>query len=131
MTVVEAAAALDQPLALPAGDDGSDDCHYVGIPGLRDVSFMVQAGRITRVDIDSRAWATPSGVRVGDSEEEVFQTYGKRLEVRRHFYVSDGHYLLIRASDRRHALLLETVENKVLRIRGGAAASVDYVEGCQ
>jgi hypothetical protein len=56
--------------------------------------------------------------------------YGPRLEVTPHKYVDGGHYLTVRSSDRRYAMVMETDGSKVVFIRSGLVPAAEYVEGC-
>ena len=92
--------------------------------------FMVEKGRIVRVETKDRRFRTASGARVGDSEATVRRIYGRRLEVTAHKYDEHGHYLIVRSTDRRYALVMETDGKKVVFIRSGVVPAAEYVEGC-
>lgn len=125
-----AARALGGDLRLPTGMTDASGCHYrtaTKAPGLR---FMIEGGRVVRVETKDPRYATPSGVRVGDTESKARDAYAGRAAISPHKYSSTGHYLVIRTSDGRRAVVIETDEGKVVAIRGGQEPAVEYVEGC-
>ncbi len=131
MTPAEASAALGSPLEIPQGESAfAAECHYRTTAGAPGLLFMVEDNRIVRVQTKRREYSTPTGVRVGDSEEQAIRAYTGRAEVRPHKYSPSGHYLVILASDGRHAVVVETDKGKVVAIRGGRRPAVEYVEGC-
>jgi hypothetical protein len=83
-----------------------------------------------RVETKDRRFRTASGARVGDSEATVRRIYGRRLEVTGHKYDEKGHYLIVRSSDRRYAMVIETDGKRVVFIRSGVLPAAEYVEGC-
>jgi hypothetical protein len=131
MTVPEASASLGGALAAPAGTDTAG-CHYVqwrgGPPGVR---FLVEGGRIARVDVDSTGIRTAAGAGIGDTEEQVQRLYPGRVSVTPQKY-ANGHYLTVTpgAADTSYAIVFETSEGKVTRFRSGRRPQVQYVEGC-
>lgn len=56
------------------------DCQYFKPENLAGVSFMVVDGEIARVDVSKPTVATLSGIRVGDSEDDVLAEYGEQIE---------------------------------------------------
>lgn len=130
MTVDEAqraAGGLDRTAGLEA-------CDYVRPKnGPAGVSFMVENGRIARVDVgDSAAVSTGAGTRLGDTEERVRAAYpGARAQP--HKYDDRGHYLIVipaAPSDTLHRIVFETDGRVVTTMRGGLYPAVEYVEGC-
>jgi pyruvate/2-oxoglutarate dehydrogenase complex dihydrolipoamide dehydrogenase (E3) component len=91
---------------------------------------MVDDGRIVRVETKERNYSTPSGVRVGDTEEDAMRAYAGRAEVRPHKYTPSGHYLVVSDADGKRAVVVETDKGRVVAIRGGLKPAVEYVEGC-
>lgn len=108
-------------------------CRYME-PADRRVraSFMLTRGRVVRVDVARRGIATPSGVRVGDSEASVRRRFAGRLRVSRHEY-TDGYYLEFVPEDRaerNRRVIFETSRGRVSYIRAGRLPEVRYIEGC-
>lgn len=84
-------------------------------------------GRLARIYVGSRRYATRSGVRVGDSEQKVLTTYPGQLVRERHAY-SEGWYLKIVDGNRK--VVFEIVRSRVVDISTGRKPEIDYVEGC-
>lgn len=112
---------------VPSGVEG---CYHVRLKSSPTLLFMVEKGRITRLQTADPRFRTESGVRVGHSEAVARRTYGKRLEVEEHKYYETGHYLIVRSADDRHALVMETDGKTIVQIEAGLWPSVGYVEGC-
>jgi hypothetical protein len=131
VTVAAASEAAGEPFKpSPETPPGTEECGHVELSSDPHVWFMVEHGRITRLETASRLFRTASGVRVGDSEARVHSIYGPRLEVQPHKYVDDGHYLIVRSADRKFALVMETDGKEVFNLLAGLVPSVEYVEGC-
>ncbi len=105
-----------------------NDCAQVEIPGEPGIRLMFEAGRISRIEIDSPDIRSISGARVGDTENEIKRLYGGRLVVQPHQYDENGHYLKIYSQDKRSSMVFETDGKVVTEMRAGPAA--EYVEGC-
>ena len=116
------------------GEDASEqffqrDCGFLMVH--RDgVQFMVQNGKVSRIDVIDAQHPTLSGLRVGDSEGRAHQVYEHRLEVKRHAYDDNGHYLVLRSEDKKRALLLETDGKFIRKMRAGLVSAVELIEGC-
>lgn len=121
---------LVEPQEKPAGGAGCYHAHLKSSPSLL---LMVEGGRLTRLETKDPRFRTYSGVSVGHSEARVrkaYAAYGRRLEVTRHKYDEKGRYFIVRSTDRRHAVVMETDGRKVISIRAGLEPAVEYVEGC-
>ena len=132
MTVAEASSALNGALTIPAGADTAN-CTYGDWRGAPGVRFMIEQGRIARVDIDSAGTATDVGARVGDSDERVQTLYKGRVTVTPHKYVSTGRYLTVKPeppADTSFRIVFETDSGRVVRYRSGRLPAVAYVERC-
>jgi hypothetical protein len=108
----------------------TDECLYIESPGAPDLRVMVEGGRAVRVETSRPRYATPSGIRVGETEERARHVYAGRAVVRPHKYVPNAIYLIVYTSDRKRAVVLEVVDARVVAIRGGLLPAVEYVEGC-
>jgi hypothetical protein len=130
MTVAEADRAL-------GGLDratGLAQCDYVHPKnGPAHVAFMVEEGRISRVDVeDSASVTTSAGVRPGESEARVREAY-PNARVHPHKYDDRGHYFVVipgAPADTLHRIVFETNGTVVTSMRGGLYPAVEYVEGC-
>jgi len=121
------AASGFRPVAAPAA---GSECYYLASPAAPGLDVMVDKGQVARVETEHPRYTTPSGVRVGETESGARRVYAGRLVERPHKYVEGGHYLVVYASDRKSAVVLEIVAGKVKSIRGGRVPQVEYVEGC-
>lgn len=130
MTPAEAAATLGTAFEVPPGAIATDDCHYRTTPAAPGLLFMVEDGRIVRVETKERTYSTPSGVRVGDTEEDAMRADAGRADVRPHKYTTSGHCVVLLAADGKRAVVVETDKGRVVAIRGGLRPAVEYVEGC-
>lgn len=109
---------------------GLEHCHYIQSVDVPDLRVMIEAGKVVRVETQHGRYSTPSGVRVGDSEESARKVYGQRAVARPHKYVQGALYLIVYAADRGAAVVLEIINGRVLSLRGGLVPAVEYVEGC-
>jgi len=110
------------------GSDGS--CVQSLVSRDPGIVFMFEKGRLTRVDIADAHHTTLRGLRIGDSEMRARELYTGEYEDSPHKYVDAGHYLTIRSSDKRYALVIETDGRFVISLRAGVIPSAEYVEGC-
>jgi hypothetical protein len=133
MTADELSAALGTKVIVDAPLDEGENCQYAKAErGLDGVAFMMIDGRVARVDVESKEYATASGARVGMTEREVKALYRGRLRVSPHHY-TDGHYLTYvprDARDKNYRVVFETDGKVVTGVRVGRLPEVEYVEGC-
>lgn len=131
MSLAEARAALGESLS-GAPSDGS--CGFVVPPGApAGVRFMVEQGKVVRVDVDSSGVRTQAGTEVGMSEGDVRGRYATALRVQPHKYHPKGRYLVVQGTapaDSARRLIFETDGERVVRYRAGITPAVEYVEGC-
>jgi hypothetical protein len=112
---------------------GDGDCNYWHLPGREGLALMVVGGRVVRIDIESPAYRTASGARVGMREAEIRAIYGAALRVEPHPYTGpEGHYLIYRARAEPYGLILETnyETGRVGQLRVGLWRYVQLIEGC-
>ncbi|HET9838086.1 MAG TPA: hypothetical protein VFR84_07615 [Candidatus Angelobacter sp.] len=130
MTQDQLSAALSGSFSVPENAE-EKNCFYAE-PSLHPgIAFMVQNGRVTRADVTRRTVPTASGIRVGDSEEQVKKVYGARVKVEPHAYTGpEGHYLTVYSRDRRYGLRFETDGKKVTGFYAGEPQAILYIEGC-
>ena len=134
MTPLEARTAAGGRLQLPErlGAEGCDYASVPGMEGLEGLSFMIENGRVVRVDVRARGIRTVEGGAVGDTEARIQELYPGRVTVSPHRY-TEGHYLTVAARDAAGGsvqLIFETDGSHVTRFRGGLLPQVAYVEGC-
>lgn len=131
MTRLEAERAS----GIPMSDDralSASFCYYLDFTRrFKGIIFMVTEGRISRVDVLSRDYATVSGARVGDTEAQLKALYGERARFEPHKYLgAEGSYVMVRTNDNRYAVQFETKHGHVFRYRAGKFPEVGLVEGC-
>lgn len=132
MTLDQASSAIGFPLT---GEPvPSPDCYFVSAPELPEtVSFMLSDGTVARVDVADGSYATVSGAMVGDTEAEIMDLFGARIEVSPHAYTPGGNYLTfvpVDPGDAGFRVVFETDGSVVTHIRSGRLPEVEYVEGC-
>ena len=135
MTPGEASNKLKLPLIperpLDPHDKESQACHYEYPSGdYQDIGFMVEDGRITRIDIRSKKISTMNNIRIGDSEETVKKAFPGKVREEIHPYIGkEGKYLIVETKPG-YAFIFETDRGKITRFRSGKLSSVRYIEGC-
>jgi hypothetical protein len=105
-----------------------EPCFYVDTKRHPGIGFMIQHGRVTRVDVINRSISTIEGIRIGDMEARVTKAYGNKLQIEPHHYVDDGHYLTMYKS--RYGIRFETEKGKVTGFYAGDKTAIQYTEGC-
>ena len=131
MTIAEINAALSEKFGLPAEKD-ERGCFCVSPSQHPDVTFMIENGRLVRIDVDKPGVTTPEGIQVGDSETRVKNVYGNRLKVEPHAYSGpEWHYLTVRSKDGRYGTKFETDGAKIRSYYAGLFSAVQYIEGCE
>jgi len=131
VTPEQANAAVDGSLQLPQGMT-IDACDYAYPRGVDSLGFMIEQGKVVRVDVRRHDIRTHEGAGVGDSEARIQQLYPSRVRVSPHKY-TDGHYLTVAPADtvgHPYRLIFETDGAVVTNFRGGVLPQVAYVEGC-
>jgi hypothetical protein len=135
MTLAEARSALGDSMSIPAPDDSI--CDHV-TPAFAEgaepsMLFMVEQGRIARVEVRDATVATAAGAKVGDPRSRVESLYRGRVRVEPHKY-TEGKYLIVplgKGRDSLYRLVFETDEKgKVITFRSGLYPQVEWIEGC-
>lgn len=145
MAEAEAKRLLGTPAGGPAPMPGST-CTYINGGRTRPgIAYMLNEGRVARVDVDPNVGAEPGqtvpasqlpktaeGVGVGSTEAEVRRVYGARLRTTPHHYVQGGSYLWLPVADTAtQAFVLETNETGVVTsLRAGRRPEAEWIEGC-
>ena len=131
MALADARAALRDSLivAPPGGECG----FTVPRDAPAGVRFLVEQGKVVRVEVDSSGVRTAAGAEVGMSEADVRGRYPVGLRVQPHKYDRKGRYLVLQGTvpaDSARRLIFETDGQRVVRYRAGITPAVEYVEGC-
>jgi hypothetical protein len=133
MTISEAERASGRSFFKDKGSSSHDgSCTYVSMSGLSNVSFMLNNGKIARVDVDNPQILTLRGAKIGDSEGRIKELYPGQIKTTPNPH-GDGNYLTFYPKDRQdrdYRLIFETSEGRVNAFRGGKIPEVEYIEGC-
>jgi hypothetical protein len=131
MTLPQLNAVLHERFSMPKDKD-DQGCFYVQPTKHAHIAFMIEDGRLARVDVDAHGIPTAEGIQVGDSEEHARRVYGTRLKVEPHAYIpEEGHYLTVHSKDGRYGIRFETEKGKIQMFYAGQFKAVQYIEGCQ
>ena len=129
MSLNQLRAVLNEKLV--GEESGTEGCYYVHARGHDHISFMIEDGKVSRIDIEAPGFATLTGVQVGNSESRLRQVYGTKLKVTEHKYIDTGHYFTVQSQNGRYGVRFETDKGKILRFYAGRYESIQYVEGCE
>ncbi len=122
---------LDETFSKPDGDD-DQGCFYVNPTKHTNVAFMIENGRLARIEVNAKGVSTAEGIQVGDSEVHALQVYGPRLKVEPQAYTGpEGHYLTVRSKDGRYGIRFETEKGKIEMFYAGSIKAIQYIEGCE
>src|ERR1019366_3923608 len=119
---------LHEKFSMP---DNKEDqgCFYVNPAKHAHIAFMIENGRLVRIDVDGAGVATGEGIQVGDSEKRDRQVYGARLKIEPHAYTGpEGHYLTIRSGSGRYGIRFETDKGKIETFYAGRFDAIQYIE---
>jgi len=130
MSLSQLNTALHEKFAMPKAKD-EQGCFYGNAAKHPHVSFMIEGGRLARIDVDSAGISTMEGVQVGDSEKHALQVYGPTIKVEDHNHIPEGRYLTIRSKDSRYGISFEKDSGKIQTFYAGRFEAVQYVERCQ
>lgn len=103
-------------------------CSTVRFDKLSGVRFMVEDGVVTRADADAGT-LNELGIAVGETLEQARKKY-PAIVIGPHKYVPEGHYLTVRGTDAKSAIVMEEDGQRITGIRAGLEPAVSYVEGC-
>jgi len=130
MTLSQVNKTLREKFTLPADKD-NQPCFYVKTKRHQHIAFMIEDGRLTRMDVDAPGIFTVKHIQVGDSEARAMRAHGQKLKVEPQHFIDGGHYLTIRSSNGRFGVRFETEKGKITNYYAGEFTSVQYEEGCQ
>jgi len=131
MSPLEAQAAAGGMLTIPDVPT-AEGCAYASAVGLEGLAFMIENGRVVRIEARAGGIRTADGAAVGDTEARIQALYAGHVELLPHKY-TEGHYLMV--TPRNVAigavqLIFETDGHVVTQFRGGLLPQVAYVERC-
>jgi hypothetical protein len=132
MTPVDASAKLNTPLSPAVPPDAEGQACYYAYPNgnFDDIGFMIEDGRITRIDVYSKKISSVGDIHIGDSEKSVKKIFPGKVKEEMHPYLGkEGKYLIVKIKPG-FAFVFETERGKITTFRSGRVSSVKYIEGC-
>lgn len=113
-------------------DAANESCYYLHskkyLPG---VGIMLERGRVARIDINERRYASVRGVRVGDTHKSVVSKYGADLtDTPEHYEGPIWRDLTALSKSKKLGIRYVTDGKHVKGFTGGTAQAIGYVEGC-
>ena len=132
MSLAQLNAALHERFRLPT-DKTEQGCFYVKPKSHPQLAFMIEDGKLVRVDVDKPGISTEEGVHVGDSQAHAQQVYGAKAKVEPSQYTGEegGRYLTVRSPDGHSGIRFETEKGKITTFYAGTYTAIQYVEGCE
>jgi hypothetical protein len=88
MSPAQLSVAVHQRFAMPTGK-GDRSCFYVNPKSHPQIAFMIEDGKLVRVDVDKRGISTMEGVQLGNTQARAQRVYGARLTVEPSKYTGD------------------------------------------
>lgn len=132
MTVDEVRKAWPGKLENLAGDDPQTDpngCYEIfGNEPIEGVSFLVEHGKVGRVDFLNEGPKTADGFGVGSAGVAIQEKYGAALNEQPDKY--EPEVTLMSLEQGAAKFVFEVESGKVRAWRAGLAPSVDYAEKC-
>jgi hypothetical protein len=140
MTLAEAERALGAKLTMYYLEEDPKACGTGRRADGRnaDVYYMVEDGRVARVEVVTLDTGTPTsppvrtvkGIGLGSTEAEVKAAY-PGVKVEPHPYLEDaGHTMVVKSADGKRAFIFDTDTKRVIAFRAGVYPQVGYIEGC-
>jgi hypothetical protein len=123
-------AALGEKFAMPQSKN-EQSCFYLTPKKQPGVAFMMIDGKLARIDVRESGVRTTTGIQVGDSQARALQIYGDKLNVEKHKYLDEGHYLTVKSSDGHYGIRFESDGKKITMYYAGRFDAIQLVEGCQ
>jgi hypothetical protein len=126
MTVAQVEQAGKRELSFEGGDVNAP-CATASLG--TNLFGLFSKGRLARVYVRSRRYASQKGIRVGDTQRKLVASYASGALARSpHKYVRGGYYFKLTIASRR--LVFETDGRRVTEMSSGRKPEIDYVEGC-
>jgi hypothetical protein len=131
MTVAAAERALGARLRLNDSESASEACVYAQRRDRRDkgVAYMVEGGRVSRIDISESGIRTARGIGIGSTIAQIRKAYGRAIMSHPNTYTDQPEFELS-LPGHRFGLVFLTEHGSVTAMRGGSYPAVGYVEGC-
>lgn len=96
-----------------------------------ELQFLVEDGKLVRIETRERHVVTPSGIKIGTPVEKVRRALGSRVEETQRQQSNDANdrSIVLLSGDKRFAIRVEA-NSVVTEIDAGAAHAIRAVEGC-
>jgi hypothetical protein len=141
MSVSELATELGIAIEFDTiGPRAAGDCGWITTTIDNDIWVLVEVledtndAVVRRISTRSDRWATPSGIRVGTPEQQLYDTFGDQLDIDPHVYAPDGKYITFVPTDPTDPNTVdfwtEEADGVVSDIHVGDRDWVGFAEGC-
>mgnify|MGYP003576788078 CR=1 FL=1 len=133
MTRGQVAKALKTELSGEALDnEGSCIELFPEAEALKGTYFMFQDGKLSRISVvEAGKLATPRGIHVGSTEQEVRKAYGEKLQIEPHHYIDlPAEYLTYWLKPAKSGVRFETDHERRVQTIHVGDDSIQLVEGC-
>lgn len=99
---------------------------------LKGTYFMFREGKLSRISVvETGKIATPRGIRVGSTADEVRAAYGEKLRAEPHYYVDlPAEYLTYWLKPKKRGVRFETDAQRNVETIHAGNDSIELVEGC-
>ena len=114
--------------APPPDQSDDENCWYAEFKAYPGVRFMVEEGRVNRLD-SSEPVVTSIGHTIGALMAEISEAI-PTATIEPNKYDPEKHYITVMSEDGKAAILLDESQGRVVNVRGGLLPAVQYVEGC-
>lgn len=130
MSLAEVNDALGEQVMAP--DMGREhNCFHVNSSNQPSLDFMIDEGKLVRIDVSVRGARTDKGVAVGDFVPSIKAAYGKDLQTDKHYLDPNAQYLTVLSKDKQFGLRFEVTNDKITSFYAGTAHAINLVEGCE
>ena len=99
---------------------------------LKGTYFMFLDGKLSRISVaEAGKIATPRGIHVGSTADEVRSAYGEKLEAEEHEYLGQpAEYLTYWLKPKARGVRFETDSERKVQIIHAGNDSIQLIEGC-
>ena len=130
MSLAEVNEALGEQVMAP--DMGRErSCFHVDSSDQPSLDFMIDEGKLTRIDVSASGDRTDKGIAVGDLVSTVKAAYGKELQTDKHYLDPNAYYLTVLSKDKQFGIRFEVSNDKVTAFYAGTVHAINLVEGCE
>jgi hypothetical protein len=96
-------------------------CYYVNPKEHPQVAFLIEDGKLVRVDVEKPGISTERGIQVGGRQARTQTIYGAKAKLPPSQYTGDegDRYLTVRSPDGRRGIRFETEKGKITTFYAG------------